>query len=510
MMLRFLCLAVIDACSLWFLYRTLADGVWFLAAVIGLITLGINVIFLNERLYPFRWLSPSMALMLLMVIYPLFFTIYTAFTNYSDTHLLTKQQAIKVIEKERFLPSGASTYRWAAYRSPDGDFALALKDDGSDILLAFPGQKPSGVAKSSLDIGPLDADGFPANISDFARLNKAETVRLIDEIAKIEFGLAPETYIVHSLAEAAQYQQRYVYDAMHDRIVDQEDGKIFAAAEGAFISSDGMALRPGFQVLIGFANFKRLLNSPALQGPLIRVFLWTVAFSALSVLMSFALGLFLALVFNDPAIPGRKLIRSCLLIPYAVPFFISILIWRGMLNPHVGIISKVLEFFLNWSPPWLSDPWWTKISVLIVNLWLGFPYMMLITTGALQAIPSELFEAAEVDGASTWQRFWHITLPLLLISVGPLLIFSFAFNFNNFNVIYLFNRGGPPMPNTPTPVGHTDILISYSFRLAFEGGRGGDYGYASSITIIIFIILAIITLFQFRYARMLEEVSENV
>jgi arabinogalactan oligomer/maltooligosaccharide transport system permease protein len=136
--------------------------------------------------------------------------------------------------------------------------------------------------------------------------------------------------------------------------------------------------------------------------------------------------------------------------------------------------------------------------------------MMLITTGALQSIPSELFEAAEVDGATAWQRFWNLTLPLLLISVGPLLIFSFAFNFNNFNVIYLFNRGGPPMPNTETPAGHTDILISYSFRLAFEGGRGGDYGYASAITIIIFLVLMVITLFQFRYARMWEEVSENV
>jgi ABC-type sugar transport system permease subunit len=135
---------------------------------------------------------------------------------------------------------------------------------------------------------------------------------------------------------------------------------------------------------------------------------------------------------------------------------------------------------------------------------------MLICSGALQSIPHEALEAATVDGANPWQRFWRITLPLLLVAVGPLLVASFTFNFNNFNLIYLFNGGGPPMANTPTPAGHTDILISYVYNLAFSGSRGVDYGFASAITIVIFFIVGAITLFQFRYTRMLEEVSENV
>lgn len=243
-----------------------------------------------------------------------------------------------------------------------------------------------------------------------------------------------------------------------------------------------------------------------------RVFFWTLSFSLFAVFTTFTLGLALAIVFNDPILPLsiRKIIRSILLLPYAMPFFLSILIWRGMLNPHVGIINKILYDLFNYSPPWLSDPWWAKVAILLINLWLGFPYMFLIATGALQSIPQEIFDAAQVDGASSWQRFWNITLPLLLIAVGPLLIFSFAFNFNNFNVIFLFNRGGPPMPNEPTPVGYTDILISYSYRLAFEGGKGGDYGYAATISIIIFFVLSIITLLQFRYIRVWEEISENV
>jgi ABC-type sugar transport system permease subunit len=166
--------------------------------------------------------------------------------------------------------------------------------------------------------------------------------------------------------------------------------------------------------------------------------------------------------------------------------------------------------YLGWSPGWFTDPTWSKVGILLVNLWLGFPYMMLICSGALQSIPTDIYEAAEVDGATHWQSFWRITLPLLLIAVGPLLIASFTFNFNNFTVIYAYNEGRPPIPDTATPAGYTDILISYTFRLAFESGRGADYGYANAITIVIFLIVASITVFQYRFMGMWEEVSENV
>jgi len=509
---RLLGLALVDAFALWFLHQVVIDGVWFLAAAVAIITLGINVVFWREDLYPLRWLSPGLALTLLMVVYPLFFTVYTAFTNYSDTHLLTKQQAIRVIETRQFLPQGAANYRWTAFRSPAGEYALWLVSEDGQMLLVRPGEPAQEVTPGEAGVGPLDQDGIPQSIEGYERLSRIDSVRYLSEVAELEFGQPPNTVHISSLDKAAQYQQKFVYDGSQGAMLDRETGRVYRAVEGVFTSPEGETLRPAFQVTIGWKNFRRLLISPALQGPLVRVFLWTVAFALLAVLTTFALGLFLSVVFNDPAIPAvaRKLIRSLLLLPYAVPFFLSILIWRGMLNPHVGVINKTLGSLIGWSPAWLSDQWWAKVAILIINLWLGFPYMMLITTGALQAIPSEIYEAAEVDGASAWQRFWHITLPLLLVSVGPLLIFSFAFNFNNFNVIFLFNRGGPPMPNTPTPAGHTDILISYTFRLAFESGRGGDYGYASAITIIIFLVLALITLFQFRYARIWEEVSESV
>jgi ABC-type sugar transport system permease subunit len=148
--------------------------------------------------------------------------------------------------------------------------------------------------------------------------------------------------------------------------------------------------------------------------------------------------------------------------------------------------------------------------VLIVNLWLGFPYMMLISSGALQSIPSDIYEAATIDGASSWQKFRSITLPLLLVAVGPLLIASYVFNFNNFGLIYLFIGGGPAIVGASTNAGHTDILLSYIYKLAFEsGGRGVQYGLASAISIVLFILVGTMTLLQYRFTNMWEEVSEN-
>jgi len=144
--------------------------------------------------------------------------------------------------------------------------------------------------------------------------------------------------------------------------------------------------------------------------------------------------------------------------------------------------------------------------VLIVNLWLGFPYMFLICTGALQSIPEDVNEAATVDGASPWQAFRLIKLPLLLVSVAPLLIASFAFNFNNFNVIYMLTNGGPRDTAAPIPVGFTDILISMVYKVAFTG-QNRDYGLASAYSIIIFIVVAVISIIAFRRTKSLEEIN---
>jgi ABC-type sugar transport system permease subunit len=258
-------------------------------------------------------------------------------------------------------------------------------------------------------------------------------------------------------------------------------------------------------------NFIDFTTSSALRGPLVQIVTWNFIFPTLSVLTTFFLGLAIAIMFNDPDFPLKKLIRSVLLIPYTIPGLISIIMWRGMLNSEFGVVNKFLENFIQNAPRWTTEPFWAQAAILLVNLWLGYPYFMLVTSGALQSIPSDIYEAAMIDGATGWQSFRRITLPLLLVAVGPLLIASYVFNFNNFNLIYLFIQGGPPIVGASTQAGHTDILLSYVYKLAFEsGGRGVQYGLASAISIFVFVIVGAITLFQYRYTNMWEEVSENV
>ncbi len=171
-----------------------------------------------------------------------------------------------------------------------------------------------------------------------------------------------------------------------------------------------------------------------------------------------------------------------------------------MFNKDFGLINN----FFGIGVDWLGRPMTARIAVLLVQLWLGYPYMFLVTTGALQAIPGELSEASRIDGAGAWQSFRRIVLPLLMVALTPLLISSFAFNFNNFNAIYLTTEGGPFQPDNPAN-GATDLLITYTYRLAF-GGSGAQYGYAAAISIFIFLIVGTISAIAFRRTRAQEEV----
>lgn len=505
--LKLIGLGLLDAIAIWFLSQLYRDQVWFMFSVIGVITIGINLAFLVEKLYPFQWLSPGLALMTLLVVYPVVFTIYTAFTNYNTSNLLTKKQAITALQGEQYISANAPAFTWTAFRSPEGTFAIWFISPDGISYLGFPDKPLEQPLPGQGDLGALDDNGVPVSLTGYDRLTKAQSVKYLTALTALQFGTEPGIITISSISKAAQYQQKYTYIPEQEQLLDNETGIVYKPVNGNFTSPDGTKLNPGFQVGVGWKNFIKLTNTAALRGPILLVFSWTIGFALFSVLFSFALGLFLSVTFQNSLLPSMliKGIRSVLLLPYAIPFFLSVLIWRGLFNQTIGIINRILESLFHFSPQWFNDPWWAKVAIIIINVWLMFPYMMLITTGALQSIPSDLYEAAKVDGASSWQRFWKITLPLLLVSVGPLLVFSFAGAFNSFGLIFLYNRGGPPIPNTPTPIGHTDILISYVYNLAF-GTSYADYAYASTITIVIFIILALMTIVQFKYTKVWEEV----
>ena len=510
-LLRLLGLAVVDALAIWLLYVLLRDGVWPLAIPIAVITLLVNFFNLHPRLAAMRWQLPAIAIIILIVVFPIVFTIYSSFTNYSSGHILSKQQVINQLEDRLYLPEGGPTFAWAAYRNDAGEFGLWLTNEAGEEFWALP-DEPIAEAESVEEVGAVDEDGFPTAVGEYRRLTGGDLFRSLEQLNGVQFGQEDEAVQIRNTRQAASLRPRYEYDNERDAIIDHVEGGTYVADEnrGFFINEEGENLFPGYQVTVGTYNYERLFTSPAFRGPFIRIFLWTIAFALLSVLTTFALGLLLAMAFNDPILPGRKLIRSLLIIPYTLPGIIGVLIWRGMLNPFVGVLATTIGNLVGWFPPFLTHPFWVKVGILLVNLWLGYPYMMLISSGALQSVPDDVYDAAAVDGANAWQRFWNITLPILLVSVGPLLIASFVFNFNNFTVIFGYNEGRPPIAGSPTPAGHSDILISYTYRIAFEGGRGSDYAYAAAVTVVIFAIVAILTLIQFRVTRQWEEVSESV
>ena len=305
------------------------------------------------------------------------------------------------------------------------------------------------------------------------------------------------------LSTAIELMPTLTYDPARDVFVSLADGTEYAdngRGNYASVLNPEDKLTPGWRATVGFENFTRVFLDSQIREPFAMVFVWTFAYALLSVLLTFVVGLSLAIALNKPRMSGQRVYRSLLIIPYAVPAFLSLLVWAGLLNDDFGAINSVT----GWTIPWLFDPFWAKVSVLLVNLWLGFPYMFLVSTGALQAIPSELQEAARVDGAGSFQVWRLVNMPLLLVALTPLLIASFAYNFNNFGGIYLLTGGGPAVSGSEV-AGATDILISYTYKVAFAAGEGNDYGLAAAISIFIFFIVGTISAISFGRSNALRE-----
>ena len=303
------------------------------------------------------------------------------------------------------------------------------------------------------------------------------------------------------------YRSTLVYDEAADTMTDTETGTVYEPnRDGQFEAADGSTLAVGWRVPVGFDNFTTAFGDPRYSTPFFKVLIWTVVFALLSVALTFFVGLFFAVVLNDDRIRFRRVLRSFLILPYAFPAFMSYLLWRGMLNKDYGFVNTVLLGGADLN--WLSDPWLAKIAILGVQVWVGFPYMFLICTGALQSIPGDLVEAAKIDGAGRLRLWRSITLPLVLVATAPLLISSFAFNFNNFNIIEMITEGNPRFPDASVPVGSTDILITMVYSVSgLDGGAAKNYGLASALSIVIFVIVATISVISFKRTRSLEEIN---
>ncbi|OZU88219.1 sugar ABC transporter permease [Virgibacillus indicus] len=252
---------------------------------------------------------------------------------------------------------------------------------------------------------------------------------------------------------------------------------------------------------VGFQNFTNLFTLDVWRETFISVFAWTVIWTFGATTLQVALGIFLAILVNQKDLKGKAIIRTVLILPWAVPAFVSILIFSGMFNESFGAINTVILNALGIdSIPWMTEVLWTRIALILIQTWLGFPFIFVMVTGVLQAIPNELYEAATVDGASVFQKFSNITFPLVMFSVAPILITQYTFNFNNFNVIYLFNSGGPAVPGQNA--GGTDILISWIYNLTMTTQQ---YGMAAAITMVMSVVVIAVAIWQFRRTKSFQE-----
>lgn len=266
--------------------------------------------------------------------------------------------------------------------------------------------------------------------------------------------------------------------------------------------------------IVGLDNFIKILTSSlAIENYNFgRLLAFNLVWTVTNVVFHVVLGVAIAMALNYKNLIGRRVYRALFVLPWAIPGYITALTWRNMYDEKFGAINQLIGKINLWlGTNYPTDTRWLTVShsegilnflpvaffaVLIANIWLGWPFMMVVATGALQAIPTELYEAADIDGASGWQKFWNVTVPLIRPAMVPAIMLGTIWTFNNFNVIYFISEGGP--------FGKTEILVTQAFKLVYEQRL---YGVAAAFSIVVFLVLLVITLINNRVTRATEAYS---
>ena len=256
---------------------------------------------------------------------------------------------------------------------------------------------------------------------------------------------------------------------------------------------------------VGLDNFRALFDSNSILGSTFwSVLAWTIVWAFFATFSNYIFGMILSIVINRKETRAKGFWRFCFVLSCAVPMFVSLLIMRTMLQPEgaVNVLLRNLGLIAqDASLPFFTDPMWARVTVIVINIWVGVPYTLLQLTGVLQNIPGELYEAAKVDGANAVQIFFKITLPYMLYVTTPYLITTFTGNVNNFNIIYLLS-GGDPVTDLSSTAGSTDLLVTWLYKLTIDKQY---YNIGAVIGILTFIILAIAALLTYRNSKSYKE-----
>jgi arabinogalactan oligomer/maltooligosaccharide transport system permease protein len=474
---------------------------WAIGGFLSLSILLIGIVYLTNISVPLKFFIPGILFLAAFVIVPIAYTLIMSGFQYRTGNYISKPEALERVQALGVVQDESlTTYDVTIGRNDSGQLALLATDYMAGTYFISDEDSKTEVPADAVELNDIEV---AVSAPGFEPLPADELAQLDSELSSLRFFAEDNYYLVLEGFEVASlYTQVLEYDSTNDELVNIQTGAIYrdnGRGNYANIDNPEDILIPGWRSPVWFENYVRLLADPKVREPFIGVFIWTVTFAFLTVLTQFAFGLLLALALNKP-IRGRRAYRIILILPYAIPSIMSILVWAGMFNTEFGAINALLGQQIAW----FLDPNFARAAVILVNLWLGFPYFYLVSSGSLQAIPSDYSEAAAIDGASPRQIFWQITLPLLLKILTPLLIASFAFNFNNFNLIYLLTGGGPRAALDGEIAGATDILISYTYQIAF-GSNVQDLGLASAISVVIFLIVAAISLYGVRKSKVLDE-----
>ncbi len=493
---------LVDALGVYGIVTAAMVGSWAIVAVLVVLLAVVNYVYFSTRMVPAKYLVPGLVFLLVYQVFVMGYTGFVSFTNYGQGHNSTKADAVSAIlvQNEKRV-EGSPTVPMGVVEM-DGGLGLAVADpDTGTVSIGSPTTPLERVEGAT-----VSADGT-ITVPGHTMLTFAQLAQRQSEVSALTVPISDDPQDGHYKTEDGTngYLARsiYTFDEATDTMTNTQTGVTYTPSDrGVFTSADGDELQPGWRVGVGFDNYRNMLVGKDLGGPFLRALVWSFVFSLGSVLTTFVFGLFLALVFSDTRVRGRRLYQSLMILPYAFPAFLATLVWKGMLNQSYGFVNQVI--LGGSSVPWLTDGLLAKVAILGVNLWLGFPYMFLVSMGALQSLPSGIIEAAKIDGAGPLRTVFSVKLPLVLQATVPLLIASFAFNFNNFSLIYMLTGGGPNYPGLSVPVGETDILISMVYKIAFSRGNQ-DFGLASAMSIVIFIVVGLVSWIGFRRTHTLEE-----
>lgn len=513
-------MAVIALASLYLVFMLYAAGLTSWALGVLLLFGAGFAVYLSKAGFAYRYLFPGVAGMLLFIAFPLAYTTQIGFTNYSSAHLLSQERVREFLLDQH--DTVLASVRDYSVHGAGGEFRVVLRDpaNGTAQFVSPPlalrqGSKPVDVAMQAT--GPADATlGPPLTLKELVDHRQALAqlrLRLPGESGgTAATGGTGETGGTGD-ASTLRYLGLREFGPIRPHFEEQADGALKRVADGALFRPDastgyyegqgaaaGTHLAPGYKVMVGAQNYKRMLFDAEFRGPFLSIFGWTVVFSLLTVVFATAIGMMLAVLLNWEDLRYRTTYRTLLFLPYAVPGFISILVFKGLFNQNFGEINAILDALFGVRPAWFADPSLARTMLLIVNVWLGYPYVMILCTGLLKAIPSDLYEASALAGAGPLTNFFKITAPLIIKPLSPLLVSAFAFNFNNFVLIALLTDGRPDYLSTKIPAGQTDILVSYTYRIAFRDS-GTDFGLAAAISTLIFILVAGMSLLNLRLMR---------